>query len=130
MATKETYTKVFLKQLDQPVNDLSVRSALAEWWRNPRSKEKGGMRLTEEGYRMMTEDLDVSFYEVPYAPDMNFTTQIIIWLDNFIDCPYYLDKRSMFVSDDKKALELHMFSGDIKKYGISKALARQNAEND
>lgn len=129
MTSKETYTKVFLKQLDQPVNDLSVRSALAEWWRNPRSKEKGGMRLTEEGYRMMTEDLDVSFYEVPYAPDMNFTTQIIIWLDNFIDCPYYLDKRSMFVSDDKKALELHMFSGDIKKYGISKALARQDAKN-
>jgi len=130
MTSKETYTKVFLKQLDQPVNDLSVRSALAEWWRNPRSKQKGGMRLTEEGYRMMTEDLDVSFYEVPYAPDMNFTTQIIIWLDNFIDCPYYLDKRSMFVSDDKKALELHMFSGDIKKYGISKALARQDAKND
>ena len=130
MTSKETYTKVFLKQLDQPINNLSVRSALAEWWRNPRSKEKGGMRLTEEGYRMMTEDLDISFYEVPYAPDMNFTTQIIIWLDNFIDCPYYLDKRSMFVSDDKKALELHMFSGDIKKYGISKALARQEAKND
>ena len=130
MTSKETYTKVFLKQLDQPVNNLSVRSALAEWWRNPRSKAKGGMRLTEEGYRMMTEDLDISFYEVPYAPDMNFTTQIIIWLDNFIDCPYYLDKRSMFVSDDKKALELHMFSGDIKKYGISKALARQDAKND
>ena len=130
MTSKETYTKVFLKQLNQPVNNLSVRSALAEWWRNPRSKAKGGMRLTEEGYRMMTEDLDISFYEVPYAPDMNFTTQIIIWLDNFIDCPYYLDKRSMFVSDDKKALELHMFSGDIKKYGISKALARQDAKND
>ena len=130
MTSKETYTKVFLKQLDQPVNNLSVRSALAEWWRNPRSKAKGGMRLTEEGFRMMTEDLDISFYEVPYAPDMNFTTQIIIWLDNFIDCPYYLDKRSMFVADDKKALELHMFSGDIKKYGISKALARQDAKND
>jgi len=130
MTSKETYTKVFLKQLDQPVNNLSVRSALAEWWRNPRTKEKGGMRLTEEGFRMMTEDLDISFYEVPYAPDMNFTTQIIIWLDNFIDCPYYLDKRSMFVTDDKKALELHMFSGDIKKYGISKALARQDAKND
>jgi hypothetical protein len=130
MNWKESYTKVFLKQLDQSVNDLSTRSSLAEWWRNPRTKETGGMRLTEEGYRMMTEDLDITFYEVPYAPDMHFTTQIIIWLDNFIDCPYYLGKRSIFVTDDKKSLELHLFSGDIKKYGISKALARQEAKND
>ena len=130
MNWKESYTKVFLKKLDQSVNSISVRSALAEWWRNPRTKETGGMRLTEEGYRMMTEDLDISFYEVPYAFDMQFTTQIIIWLDNFIDCPYYLGKRSMFVTDDKKSLELHLFSGDIKKYGISKALARQESKND
>jgi len=130
MNWKESYTKVFLKQLDQSVNDLNLRSYMAEWWRNPRTKDTGGMRLTEEGFRMMTEDLDISFYEVPYAPDMIMTTQIIIWLDNFIDCPYYLGKRSISVTDDKKALELHMFSGDIKKYGISKALARQDAKND
>jgi hypothetical protein len=130
MTKKETYIKIFLKQLDQSVNSLSIRSSLTEWWQNPRLKEIGGMRLTDEGYRMMTEDLDVSFYEVPYAPDMTMITQIIIWLDNFIDCPYYLGKRSISVTDDKKALELHMFSGDIKKYGISKALARQDAKND
>lgn len=130
MNWKESYTKVFLKRLDQSVNDISVKSALAEWWRNPRSKDTGGMRLTEEGYRMMIEDLDISFFEVPYSPNLNFTTQIIIWLDNFIDCPYYLGKRSMFVTDEKKALELHLFSGDIKKYGISKALNRQAPEKD
>jgi len=130
MNWKESYTKVFLKQLGQSVNDLNLRSYMAEWWRNPRTKDTGGMRLTEEGFRMMTEDLDISFYEVPYASDMTMTTQIIIWLDNFIDCPYYLGKRSISVTDDKKALELHMFSGDIKKYGISKALARQDAKND
>jgi len=129
MNWKESYTKVFLKQLDQSINDLNLRSYMAEWWQNPRSKTTGGMRLTDEGFRMMSEDLKISFFEVPYAPDMTMTTQIIIWLDNFIDCPYYLGKRSISVTDDKKALELHMFSGDIKKYGISKALARQEEKN-
>ena len=129
MSLNDTYTKIFLKNLGQSANDLNVKSYKPVWWQNSRSKSKGGLRLTDEGYRMMTEDLDITFYEVPYAPDMQFTTQIIIWLDNFIDCPYYLDKRSMFVADDKKALELHLFSGDIKKYGISKALARQEAKN-
>lgn len=130
MSLNDTYTRIFLKNLGQSANDLNVKSYKPVWWQNSRSKSKGGLRLTDEGYRMMTEDLDITFYEVPYAPDMQFTTQIIIWLDNFIDCPYYLDKRSMFVADDKKALELHLFSGDIKKYGISKALARQDAKND
>ena len=30
------------------------------------------------------------------------------------------------VTDEKKALELHLFSGDVKKYGLTKALNRQN----
>lgn len=129
MSLNTTYTKIFLRKLDQPDNSLNVKSYKPVWWQNPRSNTKGGLRLTDEGYRMLSEDLDISFYEVPYAPDFEFTTQIIIWLDNFIDCPYYLGKRSMFVTDDKKALELHLFSGDIKKYGISKALSKQDSKN-
>ena len=38
---------------------------------------------------------------------------------------YNLDHRKIIVTNEKKALELHLFSGDIKKYGISKALSRQ-----
>ena len=129
MNWKDNYIKIFLKQLGQPVNQENIKSALVEWFKNTRAKDQGGLRLTDEGYRMMSEDLDISFYEVPYAPETRWTIQLIIWLDNFIDCPYYLDKYSMFVTDDKKALELHMFSGDIKKYGMTKALARQEAQH-
>ena len=46
MNWKESYTKVFLRQLDQSINELNLRSYMAEWWRNPRSKETGGIRLT------------------------------------------------------------------------------------
>lgn len=124
MSANDTYTKIFLRKLGESDNEFNVKSYKILWWQNPRSKSKGGLRLTDKGYRMLSEDLNISFYEVLYAPDLQFTTQMIIWLDNFIDCPYYLGKRSMFVTDDKKALELHLFSGDIKKFGISKALSK------
>ena len=33
------------------------------------------------------------------------------------------------VTDEKKAVELHLFSGDVKKYGLTKALKRQEKES-
>jgi hypothetical protein len=45
-------------------------------------------------------------------------------MDNFIDCPYYLGSKGIIVTNEKKAMELHLFSGDIRKYGLTKALGR------
>jgi hypothetical protein len=55
---------------------------------------------------------------------MPLTTQIIIFLDKFIDCPYYLTKDGILVTNEKKAVELALFSGDVRKYGLNKALTR------
>jgi hypothetical protein len=32
----------------------------------------------------------------------------------------------MVVTDERKAVEISLFSGDVRKYGITKALNRQN----
>jgi hypothetical protein len=55
---------------------------------------------------------------------MPITTQVIIFLDQFIDCPYYLDNTAIHVTNEKKAVELTLFSGDLRKYGITKAMKR------
>jgi hypothetical protein len=55
---------------------------------------------------------------------MPLTTQVIIFLDQFIDCPYYLTNRSIIVTNEKKAVELTLFSGDLRKYGLTKAMTR------
>ena len=49
----------------------------------------------------------------------------MIFLDKFINCPYYLAPYSLYVTNEKKALELHLFSGDLRKYGLNKAIQRQ-----
>ena len=59
-----------------------------------------------------------------FPVDFNLTTQTIIFLDKYIDCPYYLADDGMIVTNEKKAMELMLFSGDIRKYGLNKALSR------
>jgi len=125
MNWKETYTKVFLKQADKAINEATIKEFLPIWWQNTRSKNEGGLRLTDEGFRFVVEEIKLQTYDVPYPPNFEFTTQVIIFLDKFIDCPYYLGKKALIVTDEKKALELHLFSGDIRKYGLVKALKRQ-----
>jgi hypothetical protein len=40
-----------------------------------------------------------------------------------------MDKKGIIVTNEKKALELHLFSGDIRKYGLMKAMKRQINED-
>ena len=128
MNWKETYTKIFLKQANKAITETALKEYMPKWWQNTRAKDEGGLRLTDEGFRFIKEDLELQTYDVPYPPDFEFTTQTIIFLDKFITCPYYLGRRELVVTDEKKALELHLFSGDIRKYGLTKAIKRQEKE--
>jgi len=122
MNWKETYTKIFLNQLGKTSNDITVKEFFPLWWKNTR--ENGGLRLTDEGFDILTE-IELATYEVPFPKEMPVTTQVIIFLDKFIDCPYYLTNRAIHVTSEKKAMELHLFSGDLRKYGLTKAMNRQ-----
>lgn len=120
---KRIYTQLFLKQLSRDTSENSVDEYIPLWWQNTRQKEGGGLRLTDEGFEVI-QQIDLKFYDIPFPKDMPLTTQVIIFLDKFIDCPYYLTKTGIFVTSEKKAVELALFSGDIRKYGLNKALAR------
>ena len=129
MSNKQTYTKIFLKELGKSQNDLSVKEYLPLWWKNTREKNVGGLRLTDQGYDTIKE-IVLATYDIPYPKDMPLTTQVIIFLDKFIDCPYYLTNRSITVTNEKKAVELTLFSGDLRKYGLTKAMNRSNKNAD
>jgi hypothetical protein len=127
MNWKETYTKIFLKQLGMALTEPNIKQYMPIWWQNTRAKDVGGLRLTEEGYQMLSQ-IEIAVYDVPYPKDMPLTTQVIIFLDQFIDCPYFLTNRSITVTNEKKAVELTLFSGDLRKYGLTKALSRQKKD--
>jgi|TARA_B100000959_G_C14985651_1_gene625469 hypothetical protein len=130
MNWKETYTKIFLKNADISINPNTLKEYLPMWWKNSRSKDVGGLRLTDKGLDFITKKLDLKTYEVPFPVDFSVTTQTIIFLDRFINCPYFLADDGIIVTNEKKAMELMLFSGDIRKYGISKAMTRQEFNNE
>lgn len=124
MNKKEIYTKIFLKELKKSTDPTTLKQYMPLWWQNTREKATGGLRLTDEGLEML-KLIELATYDVPYPKDMPLTTQVIIFLDHFIDCPYYLTNRSITVTNEKKAVELSLFSGDIRKYGLVKAMSRE-----
>jgi hypothetical protein len=127
--SKVTYTKLFLKELGKSYNDLSVKEHLPIWWYNTRQKDVGGLRLTDDGFDVINK-IELQTYDIPYPRDMPMTTQIIIFLDKFIDCPYYLTNRSITVTNERKAVELGLFSGDLRKYGLTKAMSRSKKDEN
>jgi len=127
MNWKETYTKIFLKELGKAASDTNVKEYMPLWWQNTRSKGTGGLRLTDRGYDLL-QQIELATYDIPYPKDMPLTTQVIIFLDHFIDCPYYLTNRGITVTNEKKAVELTLFSGDLRKYGLTKAMSRSKKD--
>ena len=128
MNWKEAYTKIFLKESGKSIDESNLKEYMPLWWQNTRSKSVGGLRLTDQGIQFLTEKLDLVIYDVPFPKEFTLTSNTLVWLDEFIDCPYWLGKHGITVTNEKKALELHLFSGDVKKYGINKALSRQKNE--
>lgn len=130
MATiKNNLTKIFLRQANMPTDKTTVRNVTFKWWNNPREKKEGGLALTQEGFQFLANTLGLKYYEIKFPKDFEFTTKIVLFLDQFIDCPHYYTKKEIIVFQERKAAELMLFSGDIRKFGTAKAMARQRDLN-
>jgi hypothetical protein len=125
MDIKDTYTRVFLQAADQDGSTDSVKKYKSLWWWNFRSKDSGGLRLTEEAMTFIQEDAKIKTYKIEFPKEFAFTPQVLVWLDNFIDSPFYITKKFIVVLKEKAAFELYLFSGDIRKLGYNKALAKR-----
>jgi hypothetical protein len=128
MISKESYTKIFLQQWDKSADDINIKLYQRRWFLNSRAKGSG-LRLTDEGYMFLTSELELREYEVPFTAEIQLSPQTIIFLDRYIDCPYYLTNQSITVFSEKKSFELYLFSDDIRKFGLIKAMKnRQNTD--
>ncbi len=125
MDLKDTYTKVFLQAADQQADQNTLKQFRSTWWWNVRDKDTGGLRLTEPALQFIEQEAKIKTYRVEFPKDFAITAQILLWLDSNIDCPYYITKKSITVLKEKAAFQLYLFSGDIKKMGYNKALARK-----
>ncbi len=125
MDVKDNYTNIFLKAAELDITAELVKSKRMEWWWNVRVKNDGGLRLTDQAMDFITNESEIKIYKIDFPKDFSITPQILLWLDKFIDSPYYITKRSISVLKEKAAFELYLFSGDVQKLGYNKALSKR-----
>lgn len=125
MDLKDRYTKVFLNAAGKDVNDDEIKKYRPVWWWNVRGKSEGGLRLTEQAIEFIEKEAEIKTYKIEFPKEFSVTSQVLLWLDKFIESPYYITKRHITVLKEKAAFELYLFSGDVRKLGYNKALAKR-----
>ena len=128
MDVKTAYTKTFLQLKEQPLHDENIKTCYFSWWQNVReSYQARSLRLTKVGLDMI-ESLDIKCYNIKFPAKVIFTPQTYLWLDEFVECPYYVDKKKIIVTTEKMALQLMLFAGDITKYGLARAMSKADEQ--
>jgi hypothetical protein len=125
MDNKDTYTQVFLKAAGVEPTTKTVEDFRKVFWYSTRSKDAGGLRMTDQCLDWIESKADIKVYKIELPKDLTIGPQVLIWLDQFIESPFHLQKRYIRVLSEKAAFELYLFSGDVRKMGAAKALRRR-----
>lgn len=125
MDIKDRYTEVFLQAAGQEPSVDDIKKFRAFWWWNVRGKNDGGLRLTDQAYEFIQSEAKIKTYKIDFPKEFSITPQVLLWLDKYIESPYYITKKSIVVLREKAAFELYLFSGDIRKMGHNKALSKR-----
>jgi hypothetical protein len=128
MDIKDAYTKIFLETAGLDISDDEIKKKRYEWWWNVRGKNDGGQRLTDRAIEFIQTVAEIKTYKISFPKDFEFTPQVLLWLDQYIDSPYYFNKKYIIVLKERAAIELMLFSGDVRKLGHNKALAKRTAQ--
>jgi hypothetical protein len=123
MLTKELFTRIFLKQANLSTDEVNVKIHLQKWWFS--TAKSTGLRLSNNGYEFLTKTLQISSYIVPFCENMELSSSVVVFLSKHMDFPYVLNEKSIIVFSERKSIELYLFSGDIRRYGLSKAVTVQ-----
>lgn len=119
MNLKHNITKLVLDTLGLPADENRIKKTIPTWWFSTRNKDKGGLRLTEQGFEAL-QKADIKCYEIKFDEPIFITNELIIWIDQNINCPFYLTHRKIWVFGEKTAVQLVLFSGNIAKFHRAK----------
>jgi hypothetical protein len=122
---KDAYTKAFLQAAEIPVTEKTIKEYKAVWWWSFRNKKQGGLRLTDQALEFIEEHAKIKTYKIEFPKEFAFTPQVLLWLDNYIDSPFFVNKKHIIVMKEKAAFELYLLSGDVRKLGHNRAMSKR-----
>lgn len=125
MDIRDQLTKIVSEHMGWSTDPKTLTKNHNLIWQNPRKKIAGGCRLSDYGYDIFKNQIEMKSYEIEFPKELSLTNQNVIWLDRFVDGPYYISKKSIIVFKEKTAVQLILFSGDVQKFGLAKAMSNQ-----
>jgi hypothetical protein len=93
------------------------------WWFS--TAKSAGLRLSDEGFEFLTKTLKIQSYLIPFAETVDLNPSIMVFLSKHMECPYLLKSNSIIVFSERKSIELYLFAGDLRRYGLVKAIKAQ-----
>lgn len=111
MPNRTELTQTILNQLPEDQRP-KLSTAMKSWWMNLR--ETGGMRLTQEGYRVFDElELEQYTFDMPLLLPRH-----LIALDQNLTCPYWIKggKKSQLVLFGSRESVMMALYGDIDRF--------------
>lgn len=120
MFQKNEITKTVLEIIKPEASPKDFQQAKDLWWFSKRSKNKGGLRLTSDGFDAFLQ-AEIKSYKVAFDKPFQTTNQLLIYMDNMIDCPFFITKKDIHLFGEKAAVQLVLFSGNLPKFVYAKA---------
>jgi hypothetical protein len=130
MISRDAYTKIFLQQWGKSTDDANMKLYGRTWWQSNRTGKQHAYRLTDAGLEFLNTTLEIKMYEVPFTEHIELSPATIVFLERYIDCPYHLTQEAITVFSERKSFELCLFSDDIRKFGLVKAMNERQKELD
>jgi hypothetical protein len=117
MNQKTKITRYLIEKLNlKAPTEKSFKEWIYAIWQNPRQKDHGGLWLTQQGFELLCK-AELKFYEVKLEDvDLQVDNKFILWLDNTFNCPFYISNTKIFFFNEKPAVQLVLFSGNLQKY--------------
>lgn len=117
MNQKVEITKYVVEKLQlKSPTEKTFKAWIHAIWQNPRSKDRGGLRLTERGFEILTK-ADIRSHKVMLEDDfLIFDSKFILWLDRTFNCPFFIDSKKIYFFSEEPAVQLILFSGKLRNF--------------
>jgi hypothetical protein len=115
MASKTELTSKLLSEAGFPTDDSTVKKYLRMIWKDARPRNQF-LQLTDFGFKFLNEQAKLKFYPVLFSKKTVYTNDLIISLNKFIDCPFYISRNEIFVSREKVAIQFILYESSLERF--------------
>lgn len=129
MNQKQEITRLALESIGIVADEKRIKQTIPIWWQNSRDKTDGGLRLTSQGFECLTQ-AGIKSYEIKFEETLSFNNGLIVWMDQNLDCPFFITHKKIWVFAEKTAVQLVLFAGDINRLKRAKEKSKEKQESN